>query len=57
MLDRAPSAGYSNRTAPLLARPLVDIQEQYIWRFLPDQEIDLSGRKSWCESIDRNSGN
>jgi transposase len=52
MLDRAPPAGYSNWTAPLLARQLADIHEQYIWRFLRAQKIDLSGRKSWCESTD-----
>jgi transposase len=52
MLDQAPPAGYSNWTAPLLARDLVDIHEQYIWRFLRAQKIDLSGRKSWCESTD-----
>src|SRR6188472_2111035 len=28
------------------------IHEQYIWRFLRAQKIDLSGRKSWCESND-----
>src|SRR6202011_5457027 len=52
MLDQPPPAGYSNWTAPLLARELVDIHEQYIWRFLRAQKIDLSGRKSWCESTD-----
>lgn len=52
MLDQAPPAGYSNWTAPLLARQLADIHEQYIWRFLRAQKIDLSGRKSWCESTD-----
>ena len=31
---------------------MVDIHEQYIWRFLRAQKIDLSGRKSWCESTD-----
>ena len=36
----------------MLARELVDIHEQYIWRFLRAQKIDLSGRKSWCESTD-----
>jgi transposase len=51
-LDRSPPAGYSNWTAPLLARELVDIHEQYIWRFLRSQKIDLSGRKSWCQSTD-----
>jgi transposase len=52
MLDRPPPAGYSNWTAPLLSRELVDVHEQYIWRFLRAQKIDLSGRKSWCESTD-----
>lgn len=52
MLDRPPPAGYANWTAPLLARELGDIHEQYIWRFLRSQKIDLSGRKSWCQSTD-----
>jgi transposase len=52
MLDQPPPAGYSNWTAPLLARALGDVHEQYIWRFLRAQKIDLSGRKSWCESSD-----
>ena len=52
MLDRPPPAGYANWTAILLARELGDIHEQYIWRFLRGQKIDLSGRKSWCESQD-----
>ena len=52
MLDRPPPAGYANWTAPLLARELGDIHEQYIWRFLRAQKIDLSGRKSWCQSND-----
>jgi len=52
MLDRPPPAGYANWTAPLLARELGDIHEQYIWRFLRARKIDLSGRKSWCESND-----
>jgi transposase len=52
MLDRPPPGGYSNWTARLLARELGDIHEQYIWRFLRAQKIDLSGRKSWCQSRD-----
>jgi transposase len=52
LLDEPPPAGYSNWTAPMLARELVDIHEQYIWRFLRAQKIDLSGRKSWCQSTD-----
>jgi hypothetical protein len=31
---------------PLLARALGDVHEQYIWRFLRAQKIDLKGRKS-----------
>lgn len=52
LLDRSPPAGYANWTAPLMARELVDIHEQHIWRFLRAHKIDLSGRKSWCESND-----
>src|ERR1700748_1746068 len=52
LLDQPPPAGYSNWSAPLLARELEDIHEQYIWRFLRAQKIDLSGRKSWCQSTD-----
>ncbi len=52
MLDQPPAPGHSNWTAPLLARALGDVHEQYIWRFLRAQKIDLSGRKSWCESTD-----
>src|SRR6201994_1508089 len=46
LLDQPPPTGYSNWTAPLLARELVDIHEQQIWCFLRAQKIDLSGRKS-----------
>lgn len=52
LLDQPPPAGYANWTAPLLSRALGDIHEQYIWRFLRAQKVDLSGRKSWCESND-----
>ena len=51
LLDQPPPEGYANWSA-LLARELGDIHEQYIWRFLRVQKIDLSGRKSWCESND-----
>lgn len=50
--DEPPPAGYSNWTAPLPARELVDVDEQYIWRFLRAQKIDLSGREYWCRSTD-----
>jgi transposase len=52
LLDRPPPAGYANWTAVLLAKELGDVHEQYIWRFLRAQKIDLAGRKSWCESND-----
>src|SRR4051794_7176772 len=55
LLDRPPPLGYANWTAPLMARDLGDIHEQYIWRFLRAHKIDLSGRKSWCESNDLDS--
>ena len=51
-LDEPPPAGYARWTAPLLATALGDVHEQYIWRFLKAQKIDLAGRKSWCESND-----
>jgi len=52
LLDEKPPPGFANWTAPLLAAALGDVHEQYIWRFLRAQKIDLSGRKSWCESND-----
>jgi transposase len=52
LLDAKPPPGFANWTAPLLAKALGDVHEQYIWRFLRAQKIDLSGRKSWCESND-----
>jgi transposase len=52
VLDRDPPAGFARWTGPLIAVELGDVHEQYIWRFLRTQKIDLSGRKSWCESND-----
>jgi transposase len=52
VLDRDPPAGYARWTGPLIAAELGDVHEQYVWRFLRTQKIDLSGRKSWCESND-----
>lgn len=52
LLDRPPPDGYANWSAPLLSRELGNVHEQYIWRFLRAQKIDLSGRKSWCQSTD-----
>ncbi len=51
-LDAAPPEGYANWTGPLIAKRLGDVHVQYVWRFLRAQKIDLSGRKSWCQSND-----
>ena len=55
-LDQAPPAGYGRWTAPLLSRELVDVSDQYIWRFLREQKIDLAARKSWCQTDDPDFG-
>jgi transposase len=34
------------------SRELGDVSDQYIWRFLRAQKIDLAARKSWCQSND-----
>jgi transposase len=52
LLDEPPPNGYARWTGPLLAEALGDVHEQQVWRFLRAQKIDLSGRKSWCESND-----
>jgi transposase len=52
LLDAAPPKGYANWTGPLIAKALGDVHVQYVWRFLRAQKIDLSGRKSWCQSND-----
>src|SRR6187549_2755589 len=31
---------------------MIRVSDQYVWRFLRAQKIDLDGRKSWCESHD-----
>jgi transposase len=51
-LDGPPPEGYGRWTGPLIARALGDVDVQHVWRFLRAQKIDLSGRKSWCESND-----
>jgi transposase len=51
-LDRPPPGGFARWTAPLIARDLGDVSDQYVWRFLRAQGIDLAGRKSWCLSTD-----
>jgi transposase len=52
VLERDPPAGYARWTGSLIAAELGDVHEQYVWRFLRSQKIDLTGRKSWCESND-----
>ncbi len=51
-LDQPPPAGYARWTGKLLAQALGDVSDQYVWRFLRAQKIDLDGRKSWCVSTD-----
>lgn len=51
-LDQPPPAGYARWTGRLLAAALGDVSDQYVWRFLRAQKIDLDGRKSWCVSHD-----
>jgi transposase len=50
VLDHSPPAGFARWTAPLIAAELGEVHEQHVWRFLRAQNIDLAGRKSWCES-------
>src|SRR6202162_6299763 len=54
VLERPPPAGFARWTGPLIATELGDVHEQYVWRFLRAQQVDLDGRKSWCESNDPN---
>jgi transposase len=52
LLDKPPPEGFARWTGPLLAQALVDVDVQYVWRFLRLHKIDLQARKSWCESND-----
>lgn len=52
VLDQPPPRGFARWTGPLIAAVLGDVHEQQVWRFLREQKIDLTGRKSWCESSD-----
>jgi len=52
VLERPPPAGFGRWTGPLIAGELGDVHEQHVWRFLREQQIDLDGKKSWCESND-----
>ena len=51
-LDERLPAGHGRWSGPLISRALGDVDVQYVWRFLRAQKIDLSGRKSWCQSTD-----
>jgi len=53
MLDQPPPEGYANWTAPLLARALGDVHEQYIWRFLRARKIDLSAASPGARATTR----
>src|SRR4029077_7483438 len=52
LLDKPPPAGLARWNGPLLAGAVGDVDVQYVWRFLREHKIDLSARKSWCESND-----
>jgi len=52
VLDQPPPKGFARWNGPLIAQALGDVDVQYVWRSLRKQKIDLSGRKSWCESND-----
>lgn len=51
-LERPPPVGFARWTAPLIAKELGDVSDQYVWRFLRAQRIALAGRRSWCVSTD-----
>ena len=53
VLEQEPPVGFARWNRPLIAAELGDVHGmQQVWRFLRAQKIDLSGRKSWCESDD-----
>ena len=52
VLDQPPPRGFARWSGPLIAAALGDVHEQQVWRVLRAQKIDLTGRKSWCESSD-----
>ena len=51
-LEERPPPGRARWTGGLLAEALGDISDQYVWRFLRAQKIDLDASKSWCVSRD-----
>ena len=56
VLDGPPPRGFARWTGKLIAPALDDVSDQYVWRFLREQKIDLAGRKSWCVSKDPEFG-
>jgi len=52
VLDRPPPKGFARWNGPLISKVLGNVDVQYVWRSLRKHKIDLSGRKSWCESND-----
>lgn len=52
VLNEPVPAGQARWTGPQIAARLGDVDVQHVWRFLRAQKIDLSARKSWCESND-----
>src|SRR5215207_7103318 len=52
VLERPPPAGFGRWTGELIAADLGDVHVQHVWRVLRQRQIDLDGRKSWCESND-----
>lgn len=52
VLEHPPPKGFARWTGALIAAELGNVHVQQVWRFLRAQKLDLSGRKSWCESSD-----
>jgi hypothetical protein len=50
----AARSSAARRRRPLdgSSRELRDVSDQYIWRFLRENKIDLAARKSWCQTDD-----
>lgn len=52
VLAKPPPKGMARWTGGLVAEALADVSDQYVWRFLRAQKIDLDATKSWCVSHD-----
>lgn len=51
LLELPPPDGYGQWTGSLLAQEL-NVSKHAVWRFLRDQRISLSRKRSWCISTD-----